>query len=156
MTRTESSFVGVRIRVPLAPAFLVASDAGLRPCPLPPLPTPWPSSPGSGSALIGQVEVIGRSVVTPRHGRGHGPCYRAWCARGRCELLAETVYHICFGQKMSYLHIGIVVLIWIELNLLDIHQCIFDCLNICMLEKGFRWPFNHNMVNLPFLWMYSP
>ena len=27
----ESSFVGVRIRVPLAPAFLVASDAGLRP-----------------------------------------------------------------------------------------------------------------------------
>ena len=34
----ESSFVGVRIRVPLAPAFLVASDTGLRPCPPPPPP----------------------------------------------------------------------------------------------------------------------
>ena len=34
----ESSFVGMRIRVPLALAFLVASDAGLRPCPPPPPP----------------------------------------------------------------------------------------------------------------------
>ena len=48
--------------------------------------TPWPSSSGSGSALIGQVEVIGRSVVTPRHGRGHGPGYRACCARGHTPL----------------------------------------------------------------------
>ena len=32
----ESSFVGMHIRVPLAPAFLVASDAGLCPCPPPP------------------------------------------------------------------------------------------------------------------------
>ena len=32
----DSSFVGMRIRVPLAPAFLVASDAGIRPCPPPP------------------------------------------------------------------------------------------------------------------------
>ena len=34
----ESSFVGIRIRIRvlLAPAFLVASDTGLRPCPPPP------------------------------------------------------------------------------------------------------------------------
>ena len=54
----------MRIRVPLAPAFLVASDAGLRPCPPPPLPSPWPLSSGSGSAL-GLVAVIGRSVGDP-------------------------------------------------------------------------------------------
>ena len=47
------------------------------------LPTPCPSSSGSGSALIGQVAVIGRSVVTPRHGSGHRPGYRACCVRGR-------------------------------------------------------------------------
>ena len=32
----ESSFVGMRIRVLLAPAFQVASDTVLRPCPPPP------------------------------------------------------------------------------------------------------------------------
>ena len=81
----ESSFVGMLIRVPLAPAFLVASDAGLRPCPPPPLPTPWPSSSGSGSAL-GLVAVIGRSVGTPRHGRGHGPDYRGCYPRGQTYM----------------------------------------------------------------------
>ena len=73
----DSSFVGMRICVPLAPAFLVASDAGLCPCPPPPLPNPWSSSSGSGSALIGQVAVIGRSVGDPApraRARARLPC----------------------------------------------------------------------------------
>ena len=82
----ESSFVGIRIRIPLAPAFLVASDTGIRPCPPPPVPTPRPTTSGSGSALIGQVAVIGRSVVTPRHGHGHGPGCHGCYPRGRVYI----------------------------------------------------------------------
>ena len=49
-------------------------DAGLRPCPLPPLLTPWPSSPGSCSALNrAYCCVVEQSVVAPRHRCGHGP-----------------------------------------------------------------------------------
>ena len=43
-----------------------------------------------------------------------------------CVLLAETVNYICFGQKSSYLHIGVSVLIWHILHLLDIHLLLFD------------------------------
>ena len=54
----------------------------------PPLPTPCPSSSGSGSAL-GLVAVIGRSVGTPRHERGHGPGYRGCYPWGQVQYLTN-------------------------------------------------------------------
>ena len=66
----------------------------------PPLPTPWSSSSGSGSALIGLVAVIGRSVGTPCHGRGHGPGYRGCYPRGRNAILPILIDNTVITQNI--------------------------------------------------------
>ena len=58
-----------------------------------------------------------------------------------CAPLSETVYYISFGNKMSCLHIGIAILRYLLLHILDIHQLIFDFVHLCMHAKGPMWTF---------------
>ena len=76
--------VAPRTPAPLGPAVLPAVLTS--PVPVLFLPPPPPCSivivAGSRSPLMGQVAVFGRSVTTPRHGRGHGPKVAALARRG--------------------------------------------------------------------------
>ena len=58
-----------------------------------------------------------------------------------CATLAETVYYSWFGQKSSYLHIGVLVLRSLVLHLLDIHKLIFGYVHRCMYAKFSMWTF---------------
>ena len=54
---------------------------------------------GRASCSLGLVAVIGRSVGTPRHGRGHRPGYRGCYPRGRFE-------HVCFTAGKCFLNVN--------------------------------------------------
>ena len=56
-------------------------------------------------------------------------------------LLSEPVYYNLYVNQRSCAHVGIVVLIWLVLHILDIHQFIFDYVHLRMHAKGSMWPF---------------
>ena len=73
-----------------------------------------------------------------------------------CVLLSETVYYIYLCKQRSCFNIGITILIWPVLYLLDIHLLILGYVHLCMHLKGSMWLFMNNLATIPLLFMDIP
>ena len=58
-----------------------------------------------------------------------------------CVLFSETVYYICFVSQRSCLQIGVSLLIWLVLHILDIHLLKFYCVHLWTHAKRFHVAF---------------